>query len=189
MRKRRASNMTLSAEMLRLADSYYKKRCSKIDNKYRMSLIEAKMEFMRTRNHFIIHKFYLEWAEEKVAARVETYIDAFKSANLIPSDEDINEIKWDLEDIILNVTEVIPIDTKAILEREKIRMIEVASHDIDIFIQETKLEQAKPVAREPQSASTVYQTNIHGPNYGNIQQGGENNTQTSNPEKPHENKS
>lgn len=163
--------MTLSAEMLRLADSYYKKRCFKIDNKYRMSLIEAKVEFMRTRNHFIIHKFYLEWADEKVAARVETYIDAFKSANLIPSDGDINEIKWDLEDIILNVTEVIPVDTKAILEREKIRMIEVASHDIDIFIQETKLEQAKPVVREPQSASTVYQTNIHGPNYGNIQQG------------------
>jgi hypothetical protein len=174
---RRDSGMTLSSEMLRLADSYYKKRCYAIDNKYRMNFADVKLQVMRTRNHYIAHRFYVEWAEEKVAARVETYIEAFKRENLIPTDGDINEIKWDLEYIILNVTETISVESKDILKREKMRIIDTGCHDIDIFIQETKLEQK--AAREPQPPSITHNTvNILGHNQGNIQLDGLGNKQT-----------
>jgi hypothetical protein len=181
MRKRRDSNLTLSREMLRLADSYFKQKCYEIDDAYRMKFFSMKQEVMLTRNYFLVDKLYIEWAKEKVKARIETYIDAFKRANLIPGDGDINEIKWDLEDIILNVGPGISIETQAILEREKMRLIEAGCHNLEIFIQEQELERKNAETLKPESPSAVhYITNIHGDNKGNIAQGGSGNTQSSN---------
>ncbi len=179
MRKRRDSNLTLSREMLRLADSYFKQKCYEIDDAYRMKFISMKQEIMLTRNYFIVDKMYVEWAKEKVKARIETYIDAFRRANLIPSDGDINEIKWDLQDIILNVGTGISVDTQAILEREKMRLIETACHNLEIFIQEQELERKKAKTLKPEPPNAVhYITNIQGDNKGNIAQGGSGNTQS-----------
>ena len=179
MRKRRDSNLTLSREMLRLADSYFKQKCYEIDDAYRMKFIGMKQEIMLTRNYFIVDKLYIEWAKEKVKARIETYIDAYKRANLIPGDGDINEIKWDLEDIILNVGPGISVDTQAILGREKMRLIEAACHNLEIFIQEQELERKNAATLKPESPGAVhYITNIHGDNKGNIAQGGSGNTQS-----------
>lgn len=107
MRKRRIANMNLSPEMIRLADNYFKKKCAPIDNNYTKQFFNLKREFMVTRDpskHFLVDQLYVEWAEEKVKARIETYIDAYKRENLVPTDSDINEIKWDLEDIILGAS-------------------------------------------------------------------------------------
>lgn len=182
MRKRRIANMSLSPEMVRLSDSYFKKRCGTIDNNYNKQFFNLKREFMMTRDpskHFLVSQLYVEWAEEKVKARIETYIDAYRRENLVPTDGDINEIKWDLEDVILSTNNSGSVDAKKALEHEKLRIIDAAENDLNIFIQEVALEsKRKPAEPKPAPGHTY---NIHiNENKGLIQQGGEGNTQTIN---------
>ena len=59
------------------------------------------------------------------------------------------------------------------------RIIDTGCHDIDIFIQETKLEQKSSAVREPQPPNVTHNTvNILGHNQGNIQLDGLGNKQT-----------
>jgi hypothetical protein len=179
MRKRRITNMSLSPEMIRLSDSYFKKKYAIIDAHYNKQFFNLKREFMMTRDpskHFLVDQLYVEWAEEKVKARIETYIDAYRRENLVPTDGDINEIKWDLEDIILSTNNSGSVDAKKALEHEKLRIIDAAENDLNIFIQEMKLEsRRKPAEPEPTPGHTY---NIHiKENRGPIQQGGSGNTQ------------
>jgi hypothetical protein len=174
--------MTLSAEMIRLADGYFKKKCGKIDNNYTKQFFNVKREFMVTRDpskHFLVDQLYVEWAEEKVKARIETYIDAYKRENLIPTEGDINEIKWDLEDIILSTDKSGSISAKKALEHEKMRIIDAAENDLDIFIQEMKLESRRKPAKPESSLGHTYNININ-ENHGPIQQGGSGNIQSTN---------
>lgn len=180
MRKRRDSNLKLSSEMLRLADSYFKRRCSELDDEFRMNLPDLKRQFIVSRNHLIIDRAYRDLARGKVQARIETFLEAYKSENLIPGDNDINEISWELQDIILNVSPELSVAVKAMLEKEAMRIIEAARADIRIFIQEQELERKNAEAQKTEPPSSVhYNINI-GENHGPIQQGGSRNIQSTN---------
>jgi hypothetical protein len=129
-------------------------------------------------NRLILDRAYRNLARAKVQARIETLLEAYKRENLIPSDGDINEISWELQDIILNVSPELSVEVKAMLEKEANRIIQAARDDIKIFIQEQELERKNARTQKTEPANPIhYNINI-GENRGPIQQGGEGNTQS-----------
>ena len=166
--------------MLRLADSYFKRKCFELDDEFRMNLPNMKRQFMVSRNHLIIDRAYRDLARAKVQARIESLLEAYKRENLIPGDGDINEISWELQDIVLNVSPELSVEVKAMLEKEAMRIIKAARDNIRIFIQEQELERKNAEARKPEPPSSIhYNINID-ENRGPIQQGGSGNIQSTN---------
>ena len=187
MRKRRDSNLTLTAEILALADRYFEKRCFELDHDFRKDLFTNKQQYMVTRNRLIINNVnqaYLDLARAKVRARTDTFLDAYKRAELVPSEGDINEISWELQDIILNVATELSVEVRSMLEREASRIVEAAVANIRIFIQEQDLARGDTNTGKRDSQNSVQYNIINiGENRGSIQQGGSQNIQNTTGEK------
>jgi hypothetical protein len=137
-----------------------------------VNLSALKIHFMNAHNKFDVYRRYIQWAEEKANARLETYLDAFKRENVIPRDGDINEISWELDYVILNVTDSIPVEVQNLLSHEKTRIIKSAQRDLKIFIQEMKLAEKDGASKikDSNAAGIAFHNTFNAP-VTNFQQG------------------
>lgn len=127
-----------------------------------------------------------------VDARLDSYIQAYKKEDLLIDEEDKDEIIEILRNLIktqsLLITSrgtfpefrlpgtdrLIPNIEPYLTSRLELLLGE-AAYDLDFARNEMVMERKH---RKPELPTTHYNINVHGPNYGNIQQGGEGNTQT-----------
>lgn len=132
-----------------------------------------------------------------IDARLDSYIQAYKKDDLLIDDEDKDEIIEILRGLIKNqgklvvskstfrefrlpgTDQLIP-NIESYLTARLERLLGAAAYDLDFARNEMVMERKN---RKPELPTTHYNINVHGPNYGNIQQGGENNNQAINPDK------
>lgn len=130
-----------------------------------------------------------------VDARLDSYIQAYKKEDLLIDEEDKDEIIEILRSLIKTQSRMI--STRSIfpefwlpgtdqlipnIESYLTSRLEVllgeAAYSLDLARNEMVMERKY---RKPEPPAAHFNINVHGPNYGNIQQGGENNNQTINP--------
>jgi hypothetical protein len=177
----RKIDLRISDARKKLADTIYKKKAIKIDRRYSHIKVDFTYSMMRAEDKATYFRIYASWLKEKVRARLETYLDAFKEENVIPDDSDLSQMSWAFADAIEGMTASLPGELKAPLNqlgREQI--IQDARRDIEIFGQRMTIEQMRAESQKTQpTPGTIY--NIHiGENRGPIQQGGSGNTQSTN---------
>jgi len=175
----RKIDLRISPAMTRLADSRFDQRAREIDKRYsHIAVNELTFPMMRDGDKSEYFRIHARWANQKVTARFETYRDAFRNQNVIPNDADINEMCFAFEELILTLAGSLPSELQRWLqELGEQQTIPDVRRDIQILIQEMRLEQIEAESGKSPLSSTTYNTTIHGPNYGGIQQGGQGNTQ------------
>jgi hypothetical protein len=127
-----------------------------------------------------------------VDARLDSYIRAYKQDDLLIDDEDKDEIIEELRRIMKNhliwvttdstirefrlpgTNQLIP-NMESYMSARFERILGEAAIDLDFARNEMVMERKN---RKPDLSPRHYNINVHGHNYGNIQQGGEGNTQT-----------
>jgi hypothetical protein len=172
-------DLRISDAMKRLADSDYQQQAIRIDESYgHIEVNQITFQMMRDGDKAEFFRIYARWVKEKVRARVETYRHAFKQEKVIPNEADLSEISRSFNEIIDDVIASLPDELRRWLEQlGDDQIIPDYRREIKILINEMKVEQIEAESRTPQPASTIYNTTIHGANYGNFQQGGSENTQ------------
>ncbi len=128
-------------------------------------------------------------------ARLDSYIQAYKQDNRLIDEDDKDEIiealrkiiknniMWVTTDCTLrefrlpNTGELIPNIESYMTDRFE-RILGEAAVDLDLARNQMVMERKN---RKPELPPTQYNIHVHGHNYGNIQQGGENNKQAINP--------
>jgi hypothetical protein len=178
----RKIDLRISDAMKRLADSQYKQRASDIDSSYgHIEVSPVTFQMMRDGDKAEYFRIYARWAKEKVRARFETYRDAFKQEGVIPNEGNLSEMTWAFKEVINDLIASLPEELQRWLEQlGDEQIIPDNRREIKILINEMKLEQIEAQSQKSQPSSTIYNTTIHGPNYGNFQQGGGGNSQTNN---------
>lgn len=175
----RSIKLRISPELKRLADSYYERWEVDLNREYfhlRYKDINSVLKIKGEMGEFF--KLHTEWLAKKVRARVRTYLDAFLRENVIPDEADLSEMSWAVDAVINNHISSLPPQLKEFIEEIGKELIKDARRDIRIFTQEMLLESRNPPAQA--SATHINTINIQGDHLGNIQQGGEGNTQTVN---------
>jgi hypothetical protein len=178
----REIDLRISDAMKRLADSQYHQRAIDIDSRYgHIEVSPVTFQMMRDGDKAEYFRIYAGWAKEKVRARFETYRDAFKQEGVIPNEGDLSEMTWAFKEVINDLIASLPDELQRWLEQlGDEQIIPDNRREIKILINEMKLEQIEAQSQKSQPASAIYNTTIHGPNYGNFQQGGGGNSQTTN---------
>jgi hypothetical protein len=181
----RKIDLRISDARKKLADSIYKKQAVEIDRQYaHVKLNHFNFHLMQADDKATFFRIHAQWIKAKVRARLATYLDAFRDENVIPDALDLSNMSWAFKDAIDTVTLSLPEELKGSLNQlGREQVIEDARRDIEIFAQKMSIEQMRAETRQQQSNSIHYNTHIYGDNRGNVQQGGENNTQATNPEK------
>lgn len=178
----RKIDLRISDAMKHLADSDYQQQAIRIDESY--GHIEVKpltFQMMREGDKAEFCRIYAGWVKEKVRARFETYRHAFKQENVIPNEADLSEISRAFKEVIDEVIACLPDELRRWLEQlGDDQIIPDYRREMKILINEMKVEQIEAESRKQQPANTIYNTTIHGPNYGNFQQGGSENSQNTN---------
>lgn len=172
-------DLRISPAMKRSADNSFERRAGELDRAYsHIKVKELTFPMMRHGDKSEYFRIYAQWAKEKVNARFETYRDAFRRESVIPNDADVSEMSSAFEEVMDSVIAPLPSELQRWLQQlgEQQIILDVR-RDIQIFIQEMKLEQIEANSRTQESSSTIYNTTIHGSNYGGVQQGGQDNTQ------------
>lgn len=165
--------MPLSKESEELAEMKYELAVQRITKSYREK--QRQIEFF-TRTDFRrdqeIVKLLPQRLEETADALLDCYFGRFEADKVNPEQEDLEKLDRRLERIFGggfgDYTGSLPIGiTQEIEGLEK-----QAQKKLKVRAQEMKLGRAGP--------GPIFATTIHGDNYGNVQQGGEGNTQTLN---------
>lgn len=167
-------NLRISDARKRLADHLYNQRVIELDGDYSHADInEITFYMMREREKRQYIEIYAEWMKLKVRARKETYLDAFKDEDVIPNEADLSEMIFALQEVVDEFTKSLPQELSQVLEQiGRMHAIEDARRDIEIFAQKMTIKQI------PNQSNNT--TNIYGPNYGPLQQGGQGNIQNLN---------
>jgi hypothetical protein len=188
--------MKLSEDANKYAESLYRKvftQCA-IDGeaerrKIRATATPSNPNIPQMSDHFV------SLTKRLVYARLDSYVQAYKQDDLLIDEEDKDEIIEALRKIITNNTmwvttdstlrefrlpntgELIPNLASYMTARFE-RILGEAAVDLDLARNQMVMERKN---RKPDLSPTHYNIHVHGHNYGNIQQGGENNSQTINP--------
>ncbi len=172
-----------------MADSTYRKRAIEIDRDYsHVKINHLTFQMMREREVRQYFEIYAEWMKQKVRARKETYLDAFREEQVVPNDADLSEMSWAFQEVIDQFTGSLPEELGSSLKQlGRTQVIEDARRDIDLFAQRMSIEQLRPEALKPQQPSSVHYSIHIGENRGPIQQGGSGNIQSTDGS-DHENK-
>lgn len=187
--------MKLSEESQKYAESIYRIAFHKtaIDGERERQEIRATANFANPRipqmsDHLV------SLIKRLVDARLDSYIQAYKKEDLLIDEEDKDEIIEILRYLIKaqskmirsmgtfrefflpGTDQLIPNIEPYLTDRLE-RLLGEAAYDLDFarneMVMEKKYRKAEPTV-------THYNINVHGHNYGNIQQGGENNSQAIN---------
>lgn len=185
--------MKLSEEAKAFAESIYRKaftQCA-IDGETERRQIRARStpsnpNVSQMSDHFV------SMTKRLVAARLESYVQAYKQDDLLIDDEDKDAILEELKRIIRNhimwvttdstlrefrlpgSTELIP-NIESYMTARFERSLGEAAVDLDLARKQMVMDRKN---KKPDPASTHYNVHVHGDNYGNIQQGGEGNSQS-----------
>jgi hypothetical protein len=185
--------MKLSEEAKAFAESIYRKaftQCA-IDGETERRQIRARStpsnpNISQMSDHFV------SMTKRLVAARLESYVQAYKQDDLLIDDEDKDAILEELKRIIRNhimwvttdstlrefrlpgSTELIP-NIESYMTARFERSLGEAAVDLDLARKQMVMDRKN---KKLDPASTHYNVHVHGDNYGNIQQGGEGNSQS-----------
>lgn len=185
--------MKLSEEAKAFAESIYRKaftQCA-IDGETERRQIRARStpsnpNISQMSDHFV------SMTKRLVAARLDSYVQAYKQDDLLIDDEDKDAILEELKRIIRNhimwvttdstlrefrlpgSTELIP-NIESYMTARFERSLGEAAVDLDLARKQMVMDRKN---KKPDPASTHYNVHVHGDNYGNIQQGGEGNSQS-----------
>lgn len=187
--------MKLSEEAKAYAESIYRKaftQCA-VDGETERRQIRARStpsnpNISQMTDHFV------SMTKRLVDARLDSYVQAYKQDDLLIDDEDKDAIVEELKRIIRNHmlwvttdstlrefrlpgrTELIPNIESHMTARFE-RSLGEAAVDLDLARKQMVMDRKN---KKPDPASTHYNVHVHGDNYGNIQQGGEGNSQSLN---------
>lgn len=185
--------MKLSEEAKAYAESIYRKaftQCA-IDGEAERRQIRARStpsnpNISQMSDHFV------SMTKRLVDARLDSYVQAYKQDDLLIDDEDKDAIVEELKRIIKNhimwvttdstlrefrlpgSTELIP-NLESYMTPRFERSLGEAAVDLDLARKQMVMDRKN---KKPDPASTHYNVHVHGDNYGNIQQGGEGNSQS-----------
>ena len=172
----RKIHLRISDARKRLADELYSQRVIELDGDYSHADVNPVTFYMMReteKRHYI--QIYAEWMKLKVRARKETYLDAFKDEDVIPNEADLSEMIFAFQEVVDDFTHSLPQElSEALKQIGRMHAIEDARRDIEIFTQKMTIKREKA----PNQSNNT--TNIYGPNYGPLQQGGQGNVQNVN---------
>lgn len=185
--------MKLSEEAKAYAESVYRKaftRCA-IDGEAERRQIRATAtlgnpKIAQMSDHFV------SLTKRLIDAKLDSYVQAYKQDDLLIDDADKDEIIEELRGIVKNnimwVTTVstlrefrIPGSSEMIPNIESYmtarfeRTLGEAAVDLDLARKQMVMDRKN---KKPDPVSTHYNVHVHGDNYGNIQQGGQGNSQS-----------
>jgi hypothetical protein len=188
--------MKLSEDTKKYAESIYRKAFHQaaVDGEIERRKIRATATFSNP-NIPQMSEHFISMAKRLMTAMIHSYVQAYKQDDLLIDDEDKdkiieelkrimnNHIRWVTTDSTIrefrlpNTGELIP-NMESYMTSRFERVLGEAAIDLDFARNEMVLERKN---RKPEMPITHYNIYVHGHNYGNIQQNGENNKQTINP--------
>lgn len=97
--------MRLSHESVELAELQYLKAAGEISSKYHQAVRKCEQTMLRGgAMKAAIDEEYIQMAKELVQSRLDTYLEAFRRENLIPNEDDVNQICFKLEGIVNGIS-------------------------------------------------------------------------------------
>jgi hypothetical protein len=125
-----------------------------------------------------IDKEHLQMIQELADLYLEAHLEMFVAEGILPDTNDMREFRAEIENIVSRRSggefwSPRPSTNSTLSFLPQSIYINFANR-----VKQMELEARVHKAAPEQPASTSYNTTIHGPNYGNIQQGGQGNTQS-----------
>jgi hypothetical protein len=123
-------------------------------------------------------KALIEKLTDLCNAWIDICLAAFAKEGMVPNTDDLKEIEVKIDKIISSEREVVFVGRGGISDKDKSLLVWRVKQALRLKVKEMELERRH---QSPQAEITNINTiNIHGDNRGNVQQGGEGNTQTIN---------
>jgi hypothetical protein len=171
--------MRISSDAKELAKLKYIRGAQEISSKHYANIQRCEQTMPRGgAKKGAIDNEHLQMIQELADLYLEAHLEAFIAEGLLPDTNDLRELQIEIEKIVIrrsggefwtprpSTNQVLSFLPQSICIKfaNRVRQIEL----------EARIRKAAPA----QPTSTTYNTTINGPNYGNVQLGGENNTQT-----------
>jgi hypothetical protein len=125
-----------------------------------------------------IDREHFDMARELAEGWIEAYLDEYVREDLIPDDGEVSEMGFKIEEIVKSCSGS-QLYTPLASSAEAFRILPMQIYKrLQDRVRRMQLESKRVKPAAPPSGPIHYTTNIQGPNYGGIQQGGQSNTQS-----------
>lgn len=169
--------LKLSSEGKELAELNYTQRAREISSGHHARIQQLQGGVRSGATRAAIDAEYLAMARESAQAFVDAYLEEYLKEDKLPDESEQSDIGHGISNIVRTCS-ANELYTPLASSTEAFRLLPLQLYrEFQERVRRLELEskRAKPAA--PPAGNIHYTTNIHGPNYGGIQQGGQSNTQ------------